>query len=306
MTSKVLNFLWLNLDIPAPPDPADGTIREPLPAKYIANTRKAGEAHPDAEIDLWVDSKRLTKKQMDYLKTSLEEGMMNVHLKDLRSIPAYAKEKLYNKAETNPNWRDGGQRALIWRQVDAAKILVSLQGNFDQTFFADLDHAHLDIDSKEVQGMIKKHGLMIGSSSGWSASVENQLWGFDRSRRKFFKNYYRSALAGAYLGLNAWMNLVVRVRLQLQAKKKPLLGGEGIPLEEICLLISGDGSQAEQPGHQWKNGWSQQAAPSSIPVDKIAGSFNEHSEKSSNAVPNLPAAQSAAVRRSSPAVMGFK
>ena len=82
---------------------------------------------------------------MTYLREALEQGRPNVQLKDLRSIPEYDKEPLYNEAETDPHWRDGGQASLIWRQVDAAKILVSLQGNYDQTFFADLDHAHLGI-----------------------------------------------------------------------------------------------------------------------------------------------------------------
>ena len=61
MTSQVLNFLWLNLDLPAPPDLPDGSIREPLPPRYINNVRKAGEAHPETQVVLWVDSKRLTE-----------------------------------------------------------------------------------------------------------------------------------------------------------------------------------------------------------------------------------------------------
>src|SRR4051812_48194765 len=83
--SQVLNFLWLNLDFPAPPDPEKG-IRQPLPEKYIKNVRKAGNAHPTAEVDLWVDGQRLTEKQMKYLKLSIEDGLENVHLRDLRSI----------------------------------------------------------------------------------------------------------------------------------------------------------------------------------------------------------------------------
>ncbi len=269
MTSKVLNFLWLNLELPPPPDPADGKIRAPLPAKYIGNVRKAGKKHPAAEIDLWVDSKRLTERQMAYLKESIEKGMQNVHLKDLRSIPAYDKENLYNKGETDQKWRDCGQTSLIWRQVDAAKVLVSLQGNFDQTFFADLDHAHLDIDGHKVQDRLKENGLLIGSMSRFKmfTSVENQLWGFDRSRRGFFEDYHAKALKCAYYGDNAWSALVYKVHNDLEC-------AEGKSLKRICLPIGSDLSSAKHPGNEWCKGKGKAAKLSLISVGKT---FNQSS-----------------------------
>ena len=162
--SQAVNFLWLNLDCPAKPDPADGSIRKPLPEEYIENVREAGRRYPDAEIRFWVDSKRLTEKQMKYLQCIVEADVQNVHVRDLREIPAYESEKLYNESETNEHCR-ASYKSKIWLQVDTAKILISLQGDFDQSFFADLDHAHLDIGSQEVQAMLDKHGLMIGSAS---------------------------------------------------------------------------------------------------------------------------------------------
>src|SRR5262249_40393716 len=154
---------------------------QPLPANYIENVRRAAATNPSAEIMLWVDSKRLTERQLSYLKNAIEEGHPNAHLKDLRDIPAYSQQPLYNQAETESTWRAEGQTALIWRQVDAAKVLVSLQGNFDQTFFCDLDHAHLKINSSPVQRALKKHGLFVGSTGDSQyVSIENQLWGFKR------------------------------------------------------------------------------------------------------------------------------
>ena len=113
MTSQALNFLWLNLDLPAVSDPEDGSIREPLPLKYIESVRKAGEANPHTDVCLWVDSLRLTERQLMFLQEALEEGRTNVHLKDLRSIPSYRREKLYNEPETNPNWRSEIGRAHV-------------------------------------------------------------------------------------------------------------------------------------------------------------------------------------------------
>jgi hypothetical protein len=280
MVSQVFNFMWLNLDV-AKPDPEDGSIREPLPLKYLDNVRKAGLNNPGAEIVLWVDSKRLTQKQMDFIQQTIEDERPNVHLKDLRSIPAYNQEPLYNEVETNPEWRNCGQTALIWRQVDAAKVLVSLQGKFDQSFFSDLDHAHLAINSDEVQGMLNKHGLMIGSSSDSCVSVENQLWGLTPRRREFFETYYETSLTCAYKGQNAWRDLVTKVDKELQKK-------EGIPLDEICLRIRDDGTRAEQPGHNWRDGRGKEGKPSLVDKGELSRMFNASAPRSGRrATPEL-------------------
>jgi hypothetical protein len=238
--SQVLNFMWLNLELPARPDPAEGAVREPMPAHYIKNVRAAALRHPSADIVLWVDSKRPTEKQMAYLKETIEGGSSNAALKDLRSIPAYDSEKLFNENAADARWRDMDQTSEIWRQVDAAKVLISLQGSYDQTFFADLDRAHLDIDRTAVQERLQKNGLFIGSPSGRkdNVSIENQVWGFEKRRRRFFESYYQQALKDAYDGENAWNSLIWKVRLELMSR-------EAIPLQEICLPLRGDGTEAE-------------------------------------------------------------
>ena len=249
MTTQVLNFLWLNLDIPAPPDPANGDIRQPMPKNYIANIREAGAAHPQADIVLWVDSKRLTERQMDHLRNAVENGD-NIHVKDLRGIPAYNQTPLYNEPETNPNWRDADQRSVIWRQVDAAKALICLQGNYDQTFVADLDHAHLDLNEPQVQEALGKHGLFIGSREKTTVDIgqiENQLWGFERSKRPFFELACAMALKSCTHDTNAWYDFVMLVKSELLDKEK-------IPMQEFCLALDSDGSQAEHPEHKWREG----------------------------------------------------
>lgn len=242
MSSQVLNFLWLGLDLPAPPDPEDGSMRPPMSPEYIENVRRAAQRHPDAQIDLWIDSKRLTKKQLEYLKKTVEHDLPNCHLCDLRSIPKYAQESLYSRREINPGWRIDSH-SLIWRQVDAAKILISLQGNHDQVFFADLDHAHLDINSVEVQKIVKDHGIMIGSVSSKTLFAENQLWGFSRERGfEFFNSYYAEALQIAKQGQNAWGRLL--------SKTEEWLKDNMLQPEDILLPIDGDGSEAQHPGHK--------------------------------------------------------
>jgi len=273
MTSQVLNFLWLNLELPAPPDPVDGSIRAPMPERYIESIRAAGARHPAVEIDLWADSRRLTEKQFAYIKASIEDERPNVRLKDLRTIVAYDKEALYNKAETNPVWRWKSKHTLIWRQVDAAKILISLQGRFDQTFYADLDYAQLDIGSQEVQDKLKNKGMFIGDGR------ENQLWGFNRSRRGFFKEYYAAALKVAYAGENGWGPLVNKI---------DALERNGIDGFYLCFLSS-DGSQAEQPGSVWRDGRNDKFNPLFISAERLASVFNTENAKIKNTIPSVAA-----------------
>ena len=108
MTSQVLNFLWINLDLPAPPDPPGGGIHQPMPAAYIDNVCKAAAAQPQADIHLWVDSERLTEKQMGYLKARIETDNPNAQVMDLRSIHSYQVNPLYNFGEEGADWRDKG------------------------------------------------------------------------------------------------------------------------------------------------------------------------------------------------------
>ncbi|TAL39138.1 MAG: hypothetical protein EPN97_02970 [Alphaproteobacteria bacterium] len=271
-TKRVLNFLWLNLDLPALADPEDGTIRQPLPPKYIETVRKSARAHPTTDVVLWVDSKRLTGRQMEFLRKSIETNRSNAKVKDLRTIPAYDQDELYNEPETNAEWRSCGQSSLIWRQVDAAKVLISLQGDYDQAFFSDLDHAHFGVTSPKVQAMLKKHGLMIGSySDSGDLSIENQLWGFQRRRRDFFNAYYGEALVEAHNGNNAWSKLVSKVELEL-------VRNESIPLAEICLPIAADGTKAEQPGHESRDGYNR-STPSTISNVDLTRMFNARSRR---------------------------
>jgi len=285
MASQALNFLWLNLDFPAKPDPEDGSIREPLPLRYVENIRKAGGANPGADIVLWVDSMRLTERQLVFLQESLEQDRPNVRLRDLRSIRDYRRQPLYNQPETNPDWRRGSKHSLIWRQVDAAKILISLQGDYDQSFFCDLDYSHLPINGEKIQGMLGKHSFMVGSGSDSSTTgIENQLWGFARSRRPFFETYYETALERAEKGFNAWSSLCDKVRLELHKK-------EGIPLEEICFPASNDGTMAEQTGHEWRNGdRGKKTPPATVEKGELTRLFNARSRRLPADAPAFPEA----------------
>jgi hypothetical protein len=208
------------------------------------------------------------------LRLVLEDGLPNVHLRDLRSIPAYNNQKLYNDVEERPDWRQDWH-CLIWRQVDCAKILVSLQGKFDQVFFADLDHAHLDIESDEVQKVIKRRGLLIGSTNDKSFSIENQLWGFDSRQRGFFEQYYVAALEDACVNKNMYGTIGNNAYKALKDK----VWNEKILVEEICLLIAEDGTPATHPGHKWSSGRNDVTEPALISQKQLSAVFRKNSRR---------------------------
>lgn len=245
--SRALNFLWMNLDLQGIFRKFDEAFREPLPPQYIESIRKAGAANPDTQVSLWVDSKRMTAAQLEYLQKTLE-GAPNVRVRDLRDIPAYDQEALFNRAELSPGWRNERKDTLIWRQVDVAKVLVSLQGDFDQVFYADLDFASIETGSENVQAMLNKHGILArGFIHKEKAAFENQLWGFDRRRHDFFERLYSSTLEAAYNHENGYGPFLNQIDMEL-AK------GEGIDTREICFSGSHDGSSAYHPGHKWSLG----------------------------------------------------
>ena len=216
---------------------------------------------------LWIDAQRLTEKQQAYLETSIKVDRPNIHLRDLRKIPAYNEEPLYNQTETNPHWRSKDRKSLIWRQVDAAKVLVSLQGDFDQTFFADFDHAQLDLTGSEVQGIIKKHGLVVSGAGtpGGAWSVENILWGFSRNSRNFFEEYYATVLESAYRGDNGWRDMVNKV--------KDFAGRKKLTEQELLIVLGERYGPALQPGSPLYRGKGDKEDPLFVSADNLASVF---------------------------------
>ena len=83
------------------------------------------------------------------------------------------------------------KNAILWRQVDAARILACLQGDYEQSFYSDLDVTNLIIDSDEIQEKINKHGLIAGGVVQNShLYFENGSFGFSKRKRNFFWNLY--------------------------------------------------------------------------------------------------------------------
>lgn len=279
--SRVLNFIWINLDFPSPQESADMPFQRPMPPEYLASVQQAGTHNPDTQVKLWIDSKRLTDVQKKFLQEQLSGGPDNVALADLRDIAAYDREALYNKPEKSRFWRDD-KKSLIWRQVDAAKVLICLQGHFDQVFFVDVDLANFKTGDEALQKKLGAHGIFVNQGPDYPL-IENQMWGFDRARRQdFFEALYKETLRQAYKGENGWMSLVNMVDDKLCASRAS--GGEGIYLYDIVHATKESGLRAHHPDHRFANGIGDINPAFSAPGGKLSQTFAKLGQKLPQAI----------------------
>lgn len=228
--------------------------------------------NPQTSVMFWVDRQRLTQAQQDGLREKIAQAPGHITLADLRDIPAYDREPLYNWGERNPRWRED-KDSLIWRQVDAAKVLVCLQGDAQQVFFADMDLAAFDTKDASLQQKIRDYGLFVNMSANYP-TVENQMWGFDAQRRRgFFEELYKKTLKEAYKGENGWQSLVELVDQKLCGAQSS--GGEGLFLDDFLHCTRESGIRAHHPGHRFQTGIEQADKSSLKSADaKLSGAFN--------------------------------
>src|SRR3989344_3387328 len=225
---KAYNLLWLRLKFPTDKK----NTKEPpqtIPNLTMENMVGIAKRNPQVDVRLWIDSQRMTDAQICWLEDETRiPSSRNLSLCDLRTIFEYNEYPLYNLADNSSNWRVD-KHSLIWRQVDAAKILTCLQGDYEQIFYSDLDITNLVVNSKEVQNPLKKHGIVL---SGWvdekggPTYYENQLFGFDDRKREFFKLlYYKTLkdvvtrLENGYLSYLALINNELKLQLGIDTRE---------------------------------------------------------------------------------------
>lgn len=234
------NLLWLGLTL-RDKKKADEKFITPIPEKTIENIINIASQNPNSDILLWVDSIRLTEEQAQWFKETItKSGISNVKIKDLREIPEYAADAFYKKSEENKEWRID-KHSLIWRQVDAAKVLISLQGDYDQYFYSDTDVTNLKIDSEEIQTKIRESGIVLGGgkfSSGFPW-YENQLFGFSKDRINRFRLLYQKTISDVKLETrNGYQTFVDFINNELIKK-------DGIETRNSVFEVRHDGTFAE-------------------------------------------------------------
>lgn len=173
-----------------------GTERPPyaLPERNIDNVFRISSRNPHTDIRLWIDSQRVTMDQAKRLEELLSTSPNNnITLHDLRRISAFSRNPLYNQPSTHA-W--GDKHSVLWRQVDAARLLVCLEGEYDQVFYSDMDVTGIVIESEEIQKRLRQSGMVVsgGVDKNGYAWFENQMFGFRRDLRGLFQLLYIDTL----------------------------------------------------------------------------------------------------------------
>lgn len=207
-SEKAYNLLWIS---PTWKDVAhQQRTFQPIRDSIMVNIQDIARQNPLADVRLWVDSVRMNTRQRGWLADTLEASTgNNLSIRDLRDIPHYRTEPLYQD-EDKSNWRNDCMKVSpIWRQVDAAKVLIGLQGDYVQSFYSDLDVSDLVIESEEVQRKLSEKGLLLrGLKHEGKINWENQLFGFNERGREFFERLYKKTLEYGYKGLNGYHALL--------------------------------------------------------------------------------------------------
>ena len=237
---RALNFVWLS---PTFANPGD-EFKQPIPEKTVENIIQTARSNEGVQIRIWIDSKRISVSQIDYLqKLSETTKIKNLSICDLRTIPAYANQSLFQQPDNNPDWRID-KHSMIWRQVDAARILACLDGQFNQKFYADADIQGLNINSDELQSKMSVAGVVLAGGIGNSgyAWYENQMFGFDNRQRTFFEKLYALSIKEAHLkhenGYGAYIDLI----------NSDLKNTQGIDTTQLVFQVCHDGTVAHHPG----------------------------------------------------------
>lgn len=200
---SVYNLLWLKPKFKIP----EGLRVDPMPSEVCENIVLISNQNSRSDVLLWIDSRQIVGWQHEWISKLINlTQTRNLQIRDLNEIPEYASNELFERQDESSRWRKD-KHALIWRQVDVAKILVCLQGNYEQTFYSDTDVVNLSIESQEIQGVLGKFGFIVGGIvfRGGFEATENQAFGFDRTYKNVFEDVYSLTLQEAQNGRNGYL-----------------------------------------------------------------------------------------------------
>lgn len=185
--TKAYNLLWIN-PVPYP----KGATALPVPQNQLNNVIENAKTNQDTDVIFWIDSKRLSSTQIDALEKWKNDNLLsNLTFRDLQSIPEYGNEQssdydFYQRADNNPNWGGALKDSLIWKQVDAAKILIAnhtaKEEQYETIAFSDLDII-LDLSAEELTGKLDHSGLAVYAASEGFGMIENQAFVFSNKHK---------------------------------------------------------------------------------------------------------------------------
>ncbi len=149
----IMNYVWIN---------ARKTIRDettPLccvPLHYIDNAIENARKNPTVDTRLWVDHDMLDRQSLSYLQDHLAaSGARNLTLHDLRAIPSYAQNSLF----------DPDKPKNIWLRVDLARLLAVRhclsEADAEDVFYSDFDINGMFLNHPNKTKSLNETGLAL-------------------------------------------------------------------------------------------------------------------------------------------------
>lgn len=164
--------MWLGLYYPE----KDAVFVQPIPTTNLAIIAKNAALNPEADVSVWFDYNRLSRAQLTHLdKWATETQTENVHIKDMNEFDAYRCTSFFKQPETDKEWRKN-KGSLIWRQVDAARLLLAQQQGYDHIFYADTDITNLDLNTPALQTRLEQFKIVLLRPSR-QMPIDNGFWG---------------------------------------------------------------------------------------------------------------------------------
>jgi hypothetical protein len=197
MSPITLNYLWLR-----PAENCQRAVKKtediipPFLVQNILENREINRA-PDIQLQFWHNPEHFPVNATNVLMKIASSG---IKLMDLRSLSDYTREPLYAYQDTAPDALKN-QNSLLWRQIDAAKILIMMRSlpEDGQAISSDMDIKGIDVHSPKVQNPLSMYGVLLGAHGTFNRRLgydcmENQLLGMDDRQKSFFQETYEDTL----------------------------------------------------------------------------------------------------------------
>lgn len=183
---SILNYVWINKLKQKRGDRAN-----PIPEAYCVNAAGIARQYPDVKTIIWVDEKLLSagSKKAVYARFAAE-NLPNLSVVNVRSIPSYAGDKIFDDLEFVERTQD-----TLWKRVDRARLLVLEHvletGMADEAFYSDFDIIDPQLKGRRLRRIFNEHGLVFGKipmpPPNHDTGLENGFIGFKPAQMPFLK-----------------------------------------------------------------------------------------------------------------------
>ncbi len=159
-------------------------IASSIPLQYVDRAIANANRYPQADFTVWYDGVVTDDLSRFWLGSLIcaDARHGNVRVRDLRDIPAYAAEPLFDARAVTDGRRDAGS---VYLRADFARVMLlaylARQGRHRFAVYADMDCA--DVCVPEITDVMRAHGVVLNAlSSAHAFRVSNGVIGLDLAR----------------------------------------------------------------------------------------------------------------------------